>query len=99
MSKGKSDKIRCKPYDQGQAYLIPPGVDELIPANHLVRLVSEVTGGMGIERLIRKYQAGGGTSRRHPEMMTRLFVYGYMTKSRGGIRCLQGNRLPVYPMG
>jgi hypothetical protein len=39
MSKGKSDKISYKPCDQGQAYLIPPCVDELIPANHLVRLV------------------------------------------------------------
>jgi transposase len=80
MSKGVSDKISYKPYDQGQAYLIPPGVDELIPANHLVRLVSEVIDQMGIERLLRKYQVGGGASRYHPEMMTKLFVYGYMTK-------------------
>jgi transposase len=81
MSKGVSDKIIYQPYDQGQAYLIPPSVDELIPANHLVRLVSEVLDGMGIERLLRKYQIGGGTSRYHPEMMTKLFVYGYLTKT------------------
>jgi transposase len=80
MSKGKSDKITYKPYDQWQAYLIPPGVDELIPENHLVRLVSEVIDEMGIAGLLRKYQAGGGASRYHPEMMTKLFVYGYMTK-------------------
>jgi transposase len=35
---------------------------------------------MGIEQLSRKYQVGGGASRYHPEMMTELFVYGYMTK-------------------
>jgi transposase len=29
---------------------------------------------------MRKYQAGGGASRYHPVMMTKLFVYGYMTK-------------------
>jgi transposase len=80
MSKGKSDKITYKPYDQGQIYLIPPSADELIPTNHLVRLVSEVIDEMGIEGLLRKYQTGGGASRYHPEMMTRLFVYGYMTK-------------------
>jgi transposase len=80
MSKGVSDKITYKPYNQGQAYLIPPSVDELIPANHLVRLVSEVIDQMGIERLSRKYQRGGGTSRYHPDLMTKLFVYGYMTK-------------------
>jgi hypothetical protein len=82
MSKGVSDKITYKLSDQGQAYLIPPRMEELIPANHLVRLVSEVIGQMGIERLLRKYQVGGGASRYHPEMITKLFVYGYMTNGR-----------------
>jgi transposase len=80
MSKGRSDKTTYKPYDQEQAYLIPPSADELIPANHLVRLVSGVIDGMRIERLLRKHQTGGGASRYHLEMMTKLFVYGYMTK-------------------
>jgi transposase len=80
MSKGKSDKITYKPYEQKQPYLIPPSADELIPQDHLVRLVNEVIDEMGIERLLRKYQKGGGASRYHPVMMTKLFVYGYMTK-------------------
>jgi transposase len=80
MSKGKSDKITYKPYEQHQAFLIPPSAEELIPADHLVRLVNEAVDEMGIERLLRKYQAGGGASRYHPVMMTKLFVYGYMTK-------------------
>ncbi|MCL2269986.1 MAG: IS1182 family transposase [Treponema sp.] len=80
MSKGKSDKITYKAYEQNQPYLIPPSADELIPQDHLVRLVSEVIDEMGIEKLLRKYQAGGGASRYHPVMMTKLFVYGYMTK-------------------
>jgi transposase len=80
MSKGKSDKITYKPYEQHQPYLIPPSAEELIPQDHLVRLVNEVIDEMGIEQLMRKYQAGGGASRYHPVMMTKLFVYGYMTK-------------------
>jgi transposase len=80
MSKGKSDKITYKPYEQHQAFLIPPSAKELIPANHLVRLVSEVIDEMGIEHLLLRYQVGGGASRYHPVMMTKLFVYGYMTK-------------------
>jgi len=39
MSKGKSDKITYKPYEQHQIYLIPPNAEELIPKDHLVRLV------------------------------------------------------------
>jgi len=80
MSKGKSDKITYKPYEQHQAFLIPPSAEELIPPEHLVRLVSEVIDEMGIESLLRKYHTGGGASRYHPVMMTKLFVYGYMTK-------------------
>jgi len=80
MSKGKSDKVTYKPYEQNQPYLIPPSADELIPQNHLVRLVNEVIDEMSLERLLRKYQVGGGASRYHPVMMTKLFVYGYMTK-------------------
>ena len=56
MSKGKSDKITYKPYEQHQSFLIPPNVDEVIPPSHLVRLVSEVIDEMGIEQLLRKYQ-------------------------------------------
>jgi transposase len=81
MSKGKSEKITYKPYAQDQMYLIPPSAEELIPADHLVRLVSKVIDEKGIERLLRKYQAGGGASRYHPVMMTKVFVCGYMTKA------------------
>ena len=81
MSKGKSDKITYKPYEQKQPYLLPPSADELIPQNHLARFVNEVIDEMGIEKLLRKYQAGGGASRYHPVMMTKLFVYRYMTKA------------------
>ncbi|MDR1220969.1 MAG: hypothetical protein LBK73_15365 [Treponema sp.] len=63
MSKGVSDKITYKPYDRGRAYLIPPRVDEIIPENHLARLVGEVIDGMGIERLLRNCRAGGGAAR------------------------------------
>jgi transposase len=80
MSKGKSEKITYKPYEQHQSYLIPPSVDELIPQGHLVRLVNGVIEEMGIEALLRKKQAGGGASRYHPVMMAKLFVYGYMTR-------------------
>jgi len=80
MSKGKSDKITYKAYEQHQLHLLPPSIEELVPKEHLVRLVSEVIDEMGIEKLLRKYQTGGGASRYHPVMMTKVCVYGYMTK-------------------
>jgi len=80
MSKGKSDKITYKPYEQNQPYLIPPSVSDLIPENHLVRIVNEAIDEMRIQRLLEKGRLGGGASRYNPVMMTKLFVYGYMTK-------------------
>jgi transposase len=80
MSKGKSDKITYKPYEQNQPYLIPPSADELIPENHLVRFVNEAIDEMGIQRLLERGRIGGGASRYNPVMMTKLFVYGYMNR-------------------
>jgi len=80
MSKGKSDKLTYKPYQQNQPYLIPPSAEELIPENHLVRLVNEVIDEMGLQRLLEQGRVGGGASRYNPVMMTKLFVYGYMNK-------------------
>jgi transposase len=78
--RGRSDKVTYKPYTQNQPYLIPPTADELIPKSHLARLVSQTIDEMNIEPVMRKYETGGGASRYHPVMMTKLFVYGYMTK-------------------
>ena len=54
MSKGKSDKITYKPYDQKQSYLIPPSVDELIPQKHLVCLVNETIDEMDLQQLLEQ---------------------------------------------
>ena len=67
-------RFQYKPYDQGQAYLMPPQVDEVIPENHQVRLVSEVPAEMGIEKRLRKYRAGGWARWYHPPMMTQRVV-------------------------
>jgi len=65
-----------KPYTQAQPSLIPPSWDELIPANHLVRVVNRAVERMNIEGLLRKYK-GGGTSSYHPRMMLKVLVYAY----------------------
>ena len=80
MSKGKSDKLTYKPYEQHQPYLIPPSIKELIPEKHLVQLVNEVIDEMGLQQLLEHGRVGGGASRYNPVMMIKLFVYGYMNK-------------------
>ncbi len=57
-----------KRYDQNQLMLIPPSYDDLVPANHPVRVVNEVIERIDIRSLEASYK-GGGTSSYHPRML------------------------------
>jgi len=65
-----------KEYNQDQLIMFPPSIEELIPENHLVRVVDSILRLMNISPLLRKYK-GGGTSSYHPEMMLKVIVYAY----------------------
>lgn len=77
MSKKTYKKPVFKPYDQQQLMLLPPSLDELIIANHPVRVVNEVINKIDIKPLLSKYE-GGGTSSYHPQMLLKVMVYAYM---------------------
>lgn len=66
-----------KTYQQNQVYLFPPNLEDLIAANHPVRVVSEVIDRIDIDIIIKKYK-GGGTSSYHPRMLLKVLVYGYL---------------------
>jgi len=65
-----------KPYEQNQPMLLPPNLEELIPPNHLVRVVNDIIECIDMEPLIKQYK-GGGTSAYHPKMLVKVIVYGY----------------------
>jgi len=65
-----------KPYVMNQAALLPPSYDELIPANHLVRVVNEAVEKIDGSALLAQYK-GGGTSSYHPKMLLKVLVYAY----------------------
>jgi transposase len=65
-----------KPYTMAQPSLIPPSWDELIPANHIVRVVNRAIERINLEPLLRKYK-GGGTSSYHPGMLLKVLVFAY----------------------
>ena len=79
MSRGVSDKITFKPYSQGEQWLLPPSLDELVPENHFVRIVSKTVDELRIEDVFAKYTKGGGASRYNPVMLLKVLVYCYMT--------------------
>jgi transposase len=75
----KNKQITFKAYTMEQPSLLPPSLEELIPGNHLVRVVNRVVEELDIEPLLAKYK-GGGTSSYHPRMMLKVIVYAYTQK-------------------
>ena len=77
MKKRKDTKVIFKPYDQQQTMLLPLSLEELILANHPVRVVNKVLDQIDIVPLIAKYKPGG-TSSFHPRMLLKVLVFAYL---------------------
>ena len=60
MSRGVSSKITFKTYDQSEQWLLPPSLEELVPENHLVRVVSATVDEIELKALFESYTKGGG---------------------------------------
>ena len=58
---------------------MPPRLDELIPEEHLVRVINRAIDQLDLEPLLKQYK-GGGTSSFHPGMMLKVIVYAYSEK-------------------
>ncbi len=72
----KHNRVTFKPYEMNQPSLLPPSLDELIPENHLVRVVNRAIEQLQLDPLRAQYK-GGGTSSYHPKMMLKVLVYAY----------------------
>lgn len=70
-------KVVFKDYINNQPFLLPPSIDELIEANHPVRVVNSVIENIDLNQLIKGYK-GGGTSSYHPRMLLKVLVYAYL---------------------
>jgi transposase len=87
-------KAVFKQYQPTQSLLLPPSLEELIPRQHLVRVVNTVVDRMDISAIINKY-AGGGTSAYHPRMLLKVLLYGYCMKIYTGRRLAKALREDV----
>lgn len=64
--------------DRGTAYLLPPSVDEWLPADHLARFIVEIVDQLDVSSLTHQYR-GSGSEAYHPQMLACLMLYGYAT--------------------
>jgi transposase len=73
---GKSHVI-FKTYNQRQAMLLPPDLEELVEKAHPVRIINTIIDHLNIDGISSQYK-GGGTSSYHPRMLLKALVYAYI---------------------
>jgi transposase len=95
--KRKPTKAIFKEYNQEQGWLFPPNLDEMIPANHLVRIINNFIDGLNIDPLLKMYK-GGGTSSYHPLMMLKLMIYAYTQQIYSSRKIAKAARENIYFM-
>lgn len=86
-----------KPYNQQQLSFLPLDLGEMIPAQHLVRVVNTVVDGMDITAIINGYK-GGGTTAWHPAMMLKIILYAYSVKIYTGRKIARALRSDIHFM-
>jgi len=67
-----------RPYNPGQAFLLPPSPHQWLPADHLARFLLDLVGELDLSRIFQHYERElRGFPPYHPRMMTTLLLYAY----------------------
>ncbi|MEO6669170.1 MAG: IS1182 family transposase [Ferruginibacter sp.] len=77
MKKKQNLTVVFKQNNQHQLMAFPPTLDELIGADHPVRIVNSVLDKVDVTALVDQYRPGG-TSSYHPRMLLKILVYAYI---------------------
>ena len=67
-----------RPYEPDQLFLLPPALQDWLPADHLVFFLSDVVNALDLSAISRVYeQETRGYPPYHPQMMVKLLLYSY----------------------
>jgi len=84
--KGPVDKA-FRFFDPDQQFLLPPSLDEWLPADHLARFVAElVAEHLDLSRFLAVFTEPRGGPPYDPRVMLRILLYGYCTGVRSSRR-------------
>ncbi len=75
----KKGRGSLQAFEQKQVLLIPSTADQLIPADHLARVIDSTIDGIGLEALFETFE-GGGASNYSPVMLLKVMIYAYTQK-------------------
>ena len=71
-------KLAIKSDNRKQNLLLPPSLDDLVPENHMVRVVDAVIDRLDISDILSTYR-GGGNSAFSPKMMLKVLIFAYLS--------------------
>jgi transposase len=74
---------KFKPINNDQLFLLPPSVEDFIPADHLARVIKEVVETIDASSIESRYSHLGQKSY-HPHLLLKLLFYGYSIGIRSG---------------
>lgn len=82
VAKAPVDKT-FRAFDPDQDFLLPPSLDDWLPAEHMARFVADlVDEHLDLSRIHAAYTEGKGAPPYDPRLMVRLLIYGYATGVR-----------------
>ena len=90
-------KLAIKSDNRKQNQLLPPSLDELVPENHIVRVVDAVIDRLDISDILSTYR-GGGNSAFNPKMMLKILVFAYLSNVYSSRRIEELLRRDIYFM-
>jgi transposase len=86
VARGSVDKT-FRVFDPGQDLLLPPSLDEWLPAEHMARFIADlVDEHLDLSRIHASYRDGRGAPPYDPRLMVRILLYGYTTGVRSSRR-------------
>lgn len=73
-----------RPYDPDQMLLMPPAVQDWVPAGDLAHYIGDLVDELDLSGILDVYEQGDlrGYPPYHPRMMTKLWLYAYATGQR-----------------
>lgn len=74
---------KFKPVNNEQLFLLPPGIEDFIPSDHLARVINELVETIDVIEIESKYGYLGQKSY-HPHLLLKLLFYSYSIGIRSG---------------
>jgi len=84
-----------RPYQPDQLLVLPPSLQEWLPADHLAYFVSDVVDGLDLSAIYAGYEEERGYPPYHPLLMTKLWLYGYACGVRSSRKLMRATREDV----